>query len=89
MKAIFLRMSATWKALRIVESMGFGPSARERVAGTPAESPILVDSQLAGRRLRGALAGLGLDDRAGAAGGLDALARAGAEGVGVHGQRLA
>jgi hypothetical protein len=27
-KAIFLRMSATWKALRIVESMGVAPRLR-------------------------------------------------------------
>src|ERR1700727_4008563 len=68
-KASFLRMSATWNALRIVESIGC--QFRGAIGATLAERSILA-----------------LDDMTGATGGLDALARARAEGVGVHGEGL-
>src|ERR1022692_3040115 len=65
----FLRMSATWKALRIVESIGLADHAG--VARTH------------GRAI------LALDDGAGAADALDALACGLAEAVGVNRERLA
>src|SRR6266576_686122 len=87
-KAIFLRMSATWKAFRIVESMGFQPAAPERGARVAAERPILVDAPA---RAAGCTAGaqLAVDDLAAAAGRLDPSPGARAEGVRVHRERLA
>src|SRR5271166_6855125 len=73
----------------MVESMGFGSTAhngrRWTARGTADSSG--CDRESSGCRA-GAAPPLALDDRAGAAGRLDALARAGAERVRVHGQRL-
>jgi hypothetical protein len=42
-KAIFLRMSATWKALRMVDSMRFALSGAGARRDRLPERPILVD----------------------------------------------
>src|SRR5271167_4312936 len=88
-KAIFLRISATWKAFRMVESMGyqFGAAARGALV-LVAEPPILVDASV-GETGCTRQDWSAVDDLTAAAGRLDALTRAGAEAVGVHGQGLA
>src|SRR5262245_10023556 len=89
--AIFLRMSATWKALRIVESMAWDSRTGARALARGPRWPIArADSSGCPLARRAAPArGSALDELAGAPRGLDALARAGAERVGVDGQRLA
>src|ERR1700679_1720093 len=74
-KAIFFRMSGTWKALRIVASTWAILTRAHRPRAGPPEK------FLVGRRL--------VEHDAAAAGRLDALAGACTEGVGVHGKRLA
>src|SRR6266851_2751854 len=86
-KAIFLRMSATWKAFRIVASMGLSaPGTQARRAWRGAADSSGCDGE--SRPVHGPEL-LALDELAAAAGSLYALARARAEAVRVDRERLA
>src|SRR6478752_2898404 len=84
-------MSATWKALRIVESMALLRGSKWRGAralGAADSSGCARAGRRFDRRGEAVLGALGVDERARPAGRLDPLARAGAERVRVNGERL-
>src|SRR6476646_9528292 len=84
-------MSATWKALRIVESMALLRGSEwlgARSLGAADSSRCALGEPPVRPARRSARGALGLDERARAAGRLDPLARAGAERVRVNGERL-
>src|SRR6185312_2881276 len=83
----FLRISATWKALRMVESIGLAGRAGHACAGRSCDSSsqtLRESHRRAGRAWNSAL-----ERVTGAADALDALAGGLAKGVGVNCERLA